>query len=342
MRRFDANHLLLLSHLFQPPSVRLHPSPPGYMATPIPPSSSVAFAVETKPSLPRVWWLALRPKTLTASIAPTLVGWAFAHVEGGWRLGPALTFLVGFVLMQIVSNLVNDYADFERGADTEARLGPARVTQKGWLSSREVASAAALAFTGSSLALLLLTQVDGWPVFLGGAFCLGGAVFYSAGPLPLGYLGLGDLLVFLIFGVLGVSGSYMVLTHHVTPGVLLAGLSMGLFSAGILAVNNLRDRTTDVVAGKRTLVVRFGQRFGRWEYTLAVAGAFLLPVLAWLLLPQRQGAWLFTLVALPLAVKQIRAVWREDGSALNPHLGRTAALGLVYAVLLSAGLRLSP
>ncbi|WP_223633307.1 1,4-dihydroxy-2-naphthoate octaprenyltransferase [Corallococcus sp. EGB] len=293
-----------------------------------------------KPPLARVWWLALRPKTLTASIAPTLLGWAFAHAEGHWQPVPALTFLVGFVLMQIVSNLVNDYADFERGADTEARLGPARVTQKGWLTAREVATAAALAFTGSSLALLLLTQVDGWPVFLGGAFCLGGAVFYSAGPVPLGYLGLGDVLVLIIFGLLGVSGSYGVLTHHVTPAVLLAGLSMGLFSAGILAVNNLRDRKTDVVAGKRTLVVRFGQRFGQWEYTVAVAGAFALPVLVWAVTPEHPKAWLLTLAALPLAVRQIRAIWREDGGALNPHLGKTAALGLVFALLLSAGLSL--
>ncbi len=308
------------------------------MAAPIPPSSSVA--VEVKPPLARVWWLALRPKTLTASIAPTLLGWAFANAEGHWQPLPALTFLVGFVLMQIVSNLVNDYADFERGADTEARLGPARVTQKGWLTAREVATAAALAFTGSSLALLLLTQADGWPVFLGGAFCLGGAVFYSAGPVPLGYLGLGDVLVLIIFGLLGVSGSYGVLTHHVTPAVLLAGLSMGLFSAGILAVNNLRDRKTDVVAGKRTLVVRFGQRFGQWEYTVAVAGAFVLPVVAWAVMPEHPKAWLFTLAALPLAVKQIRAIWREDGGALNPYLGKTAALGLVFALLLSAGLSL--
>ncbi|NOK31738.1 1,4-dihydroxy-2-naphthoate octaprenyltransferase [Corallococcus exercitus] len=310
------------------------------MATPSLPSSSVAL--EAKPPLARVWWLALRPKTLTASIAPTVLGWAFANAEGVWRPVPALTFLVGFVLMQIVSNLVNDYADFERGADTEARLGPARVTQKGWLSAREVATAAALAFTGSSLALLLLTQAEGWPVFAGGAFCLAGAVFYSAGPVPLGYLGLGDALVLIIFGLLGVSGSYVVLTHHVTPAVLLAGLSMGLFSAGILAVNNLRDRKTDVVAGKRTLVVRFGQRFGQWEYTLAVGGAFVLPVIAWLALPEHRGGWLFTLAALPLAVKQIRAIWREDGSALNPHLGKTAALGLVFALLLSAGLSFWP
>lgn len=306
------------------------------MATPNPPSSSVVL--EVKPPLFRVWWLALRPKTLTASIAPTLVGWAFANAEGQWRLAPALTFLVGFVLMQIVSNLVNDYADFERGADTDARLGPARVTQKGWLTAREVATAAALAFTGSLLALLLLTQAEGWTVFAGGAFCLAGAVFYSAGPIPLGYLGLGDVLVLIIFGLLGVSGSYVVLAHHVTPAVLLAGLSMGLFSAGILAVNNLRDRQTDVAAGKRTLVVRFGQRFGRWEYTVAVGGAFALPVLAWGLMPGHSRAWLFTLVALPLAVMQIRAIWREDGGALNPHLGKTAALGLVFALLLSAGL----
>ncbi|MBZ4332945.1 1,4-dihydroxy-2-naphthoate octaprenyltransferase [Corallococcus interemptor] len=309
------------------------------MATPSLPSSSVAVE-EARPSLARVWWVALRPKTLTASIAPTLVGWAFANVEGGWRPVPALTFLVGFMLAQIVSNLVNDYSDFERGADTAARLGPARVTQKGWLSSREVAGAAALAFTGAALALLLLTQAGGWPVLAGGAVCLAGAVLYSAGPVPLGYMGLGDLLVLLISGLLGVTGSYGVLTHHLSGDVVLAGLSMGLIAAGILAVNNLRDRETDVLAGKRTLVVRFGRRFGQWEYTLAVAGAFALPLIAWALSPEHPRAWLFTLAGLPLAAVQIRAIWKEDGGALNPHLGRTAGLGLVFAVLLSAGLSL--
>lgn len=310
------------------------------MATPNPPSSSVAL--DAKPPLARIWWLALRPKTLTASVAPTLLGWAFANAEGSWRPAPALTFLVGFVLMQIVSNLVNDYADFERGADTAERLGPARVTQKGWLSAREVASAAALAFAGSLVALLVLTPVGGWPVFAGGAFCLAGAVFYSAGPVPLGYLGLGDVLVLLIFGLSGVSGSYAVLAHHVTPGVGLAGLSMGLIASGILAVNNLRDRDTDRAAGKRTLVVRFGRAFGQWEYTVAVAGAFVLPVIAWMTLPGHPLAWLCPLLALPLAAREIRAIWREDGGALNPHLGRTAGLGLVFALLLSAGFLLLP
>ncbi|WP_233595701.1 1,4-dihydroxy-2-naphthoate octaprenyltransferase, partial [Corallococcus sp. CA031C] len=293
--------------------------------------------LEATPSLARVWWLALRPKTLTASVAPTLLGWAFAWSEGVWRPVPAFAFLIGFVLMQIVSNLVNDYSDFERGADTAERLGPARVTQKGWLSARQVASAAALAFTGSFLSLLFLTQEGSWPVFAGGAFCLAGAVFYSAGPVPLGYLGLGDMLVLLIFGLSGVCGSYVVLSHHVTQEVMLAGLSMGLIAAGILAVNNLRDRDTDKVVGKNTLVVRFGRRFGQWEYTVAVAGAFLIPVLAWLLLPEHRSGWLLTLGGLPLAAKEIRAIWKEDGSALNPHLGKTAGLGLVFSLLLSAG-----
>ncbi|MCY1047715.1 1,4-dihydroxy-2-naphthoate octaprenyltransferase [Corallococcus sp. bb12-1] len=284
----------------------------------------------------RVWWLALRPKTLIASIAPTLLGWAFASSEGSWRPVPAFTFLIGFVLMQIVSNLVNDYADFERGADTDARLGPARVTQKGWLSAREVANAAALAFTGSFLALLFLTWEGSWQVFAGGAFCLAGAVLYSAGPVPLGYLGLGDVLVLLIFGLSGVCGSYVVLSHQVTREVVLAGLSMGLIASGILAVNNLRDRHTDRVVGKNTLVVRFGRRFGQWEYTLAVAGAFLLPGLAWLLLPEHRSGSLLTLGGLPLAARQIRAIWTEDGGALNPHLGKTAGLGLVFCLLMSA------
>jgi 1,4-dihydroxy-2-naphthoate octaprenyltransferase len=248
-----------------------------------------------------------------------------------------VAFLTGFMLLQIVSNLVNDYSDFAHGADTADRVGPARVTQKGWLTPREVATGAALAFAGSAVALLYLSLDGGWPVLLGGLFSMAGAVLYTAGPMPLGYMGLGDILVLLISGFSGVCGSYFVVTHEMTPKALLCGLAMGFLAAAILAVNNLRDRKTDVHAGKRTLVVRFGQRFGQVEYTLMMVGAFAIPVAGWALLPDHHTGWLFGLAGLPLAAAELKAIWTLDGAALNPHLGKTALIGLVLAVLLSAG-----
>lgn len=300
-------------------------------------SSVTAAALDERPSLARIWLVAIRPKTLTASIAPTLLGWALAWAGGLWRPGPAMVFLVGFLLLQIVSNLVNDYADFERGADTADRVGPARVTQKGWLTAPQVAMGATLAFIGSSAALLYLSLDGGWPMLLGGVLCAAGAILYTAGPVPLGYLGLGDILVLLISGFGGVCGSYFAITNQLSPEALLAGLAMGFLAAAILAVNNLRDRNTDVHAGKRTLVVRFGRRFGQLEYTFMVAGAFATPVVGWWLLPAHHTGWLLALAGTPLAVAEIKAIWTEDGAALNPHLGKTALIGLVYAVLLSAG-----
>lgn len=302
----------------------------------IPPAPATALEAE-KPSLGRIWFMALRPKTLTASIAPTLLGWALAWADGIWRPGPAVAFLVGFILLQIVSNLVNDYSDFLRGADTAERVGPARVTQKGWLTPREVATGAALAFAGSAVSLLYLSIDGGWPVLAGGLFSMAGAVLYTAGPVPLGYLGLGDILVLLISGFSGVCGSYFVVTHQLTPEALLFGLAMGFLAAAILAVNNLRDRKTDVHAGKRTLVVRFGQRFGQVEYTLMLVGAFVTPVVAWAVLPEHHTSWLVALAGIPLAIAELKAIWTLDGAALNPHLGKTALIGLVFAVLISAG-----
>jgi 1,4-dihydroxy-2-naphthoate polyprenyltransferase len=304
-------------------------------ASPI--ASPAATLAADKPSQGQIWFMAIRPKTLTASLAPTLLGWALAWSDGIWQPGPAVVFLVGFLLLQIVSNLVNDYSDFARGADTAERVGPARVTQKGWLTPREVATGAALAFAGSSLALLYLSLQGGWPVLLGGLFSMAGAVLYTAGPVPLGYLGLGDILVLLISGFSGVCGSYFVVTHEMTPKALLCGLAMGFLAAAILAVNNLRDRKTDPQAGKRTLVVRFGQRFGQVEYTLMMVGAFAIPVLGWALLPDHHKGWLLGLAGLPLAVAEVKAIWTLDGAALNPHLGKTALIGLVLALLLSAG-----
>jgi 1,4-dihydroxy-2-naphthoate octaprenyltransferase len=284
-----------------------------------------------------VWWAAIRPATLWAGAVPVLVGTALAFADGHRAWLPALGALVGALLIQIGSNLVNDYADFQKGADTPDRLGPARATAKGWLTARQVAGGAAVSLGLAGLLGVYLTWVGGWPILALGVASILAAVAYTAGPWPLGYLGLGDLFVLLFFGFGATAGTYWVQAGALSAACLWAGAAVGALATAILVVNNLRDRVGDARAGKRTLVVRFGPTFARWEYTALVAFAYGTSV--------AQGAlagwgWLLPLVSLPLAYKAVAALWHTDGAALNPWLGATARLELVFGLLLATGVLL--
>jgi len=294
-------------------------------------------AAETpNPSTFQIWWAAIRPATLTAAFGPVLVGSALANAHARFRLGPALAALLGAIFIQIGTNLFNDYADFIKGADTDERLGPDRAAQKGWLSPRQVAMGAIWAFGIATLFGVYLVATAGWPIVAIGLLSITAGVLYTGGPWPLAYVGLGDLFVLLFFGVVAVCGTFYVQALRVTPDVLLASLSVGLFATGILVVNNLRDRHTDIKAGKKTLVVRFGALFARWEYTLLIGGGYLLVLLVALFSRGSLG-WLLPLLSLPLAWHEVRSVWKKDGADLNDHLGGTAKLGLIFSVLLSLG-----
>jgi 1,4-dihydroxy-2-naphthoate octaprenyltransferase len=286
----------------------------------------------------RVWAAATRPATLWAAVAPVAVGTACAAVAGGARPLVALLCLAGALLLQITANLVNDASDFERGADTGARLGPRRAVQAGWLTAGEVRRGAAIALALAAACGVGLAVIAGWVIIPLWIAAITAAVLYTAGPRPLGYLGLGDVLVFLFFGFAGVVGTTFAQTGSAPMVAWIAALPVGALATAVLAVNNLRDRATDATAGKRTLAVRLGERAVRAEYRALVAVAAVTPVA--LAVVQRSAWLLLPLLASPLAADPLRRMRRSDGAALNPALGATARLLLVFGVLFALGLAL--
>jgi 1,4-dihydroxy-2-naphthoate octaprenyltransferase len=285
------------------------------------------------------WLLAARPRTLPLALAPVLVGTAVAHAEGGARALPALAALAGALWLQIGANLANDVFDAENGADTEARVGPPRAVQQGWLSARAVRAGAAVAFGMAASIGAYLVFVAGWPIALLGALSILAGVAYTGGPWPLGYHGLGELAVFLFFGFGAVCGTTFVQTLALSGQALLASIPIGALAASVLVVNNARDVDTDRVAGKRTLAVRFGARAAKHGYLALVAGSFAMPAF-WALASGRL-ALLLPLLCVPRAWQLCRALRRDSGAALNTTLAGTAQLAVIFATLLALGIALS-
>jgi 1,4-dihydroxy-2-naphthoate polyprenyltransferase len=285
--------------------------------------------------------MAARPRTLPAAVAPVLVGTALAGQAGVFHPLTFVATLVGAIFIQVGTNLSNDYSDARRGADTEDRLGPVRVTAGGLVPPRQVLRATWVSFGVAVLVGIYLVAVAGWELLLvGGASILAG-VLYTGGPRPYGYEGLGELFVFAFFGIVAVTGSYFVQAKNLPWEAFVLAVPVGLLAASILMVNNIRDLETDRRAGKRTLAVRLGRRRARRLYALMVYFAFLLSPLPWLL--GSLSAWLLLpWLALPLAVPVVRTVAnRTDGPTLNAALARTGMLQLVFCLLLSAGILLS-
>jgi 1,4-dihydroxy-2-naphthoate polyprenyltransferase len=290
------------------------------------------------PSRLSVWLLAIRPRTLPAAAAPVLVGTAFAARAGVDRLAPALAALAGALLIQIATNLANDYYDFVRGADTADRVGPTRVTQAGLLTPGAVRRAMIGTLAAALAVGSYLVMVGGWPIVVIGLSALACAVLYTGGPLPLAYHGLGDLFVFVYFGLIAVAGTYYVQALTWPAEVWWAGAGVGALSTALLVVNNLRDRETDARAGKRTLAVRLGVRGTRVQYTALLALAALVPLLGIAVFgwpPTVGAAWIGVFAAAPAFGR----VWRFVAPAeLLPALGETARALMVWAVGLSVGL----
>lgn len=285
----------------------------------------------------RAWWLAARPHTLPVSLGPVLVGTAVASGEEGVRWLPALAALAGALLLQLGSNLANDLFDFEKGADGADRIGPPRATQLGLLSPAQMRRGMAAVFAAAAFVGLYLVHVGGWPIAVAGLLSIAAAIGYTGGPWPFGYRGLGDLAVFLFFGVVAVVGTSYVQTGGFSAAALAASLPVGLLATAILVVNNVRDIETDAAAGKRTLAVRLGRSGARLEYRLLVLGAFgLLPLYV------VQGAASLAVLApgllLPEALRLERVVaTRSDGPSLNEALAATARLGFLFCALFSVG-----
>jgi len=289
------------------------------------------------PSRLRAWLLAARPRTLVAGFSPVAVGSALAARDGAFRPGVALAALAGALLIQVGTNLMNDHEDFRRGADTSERLGPPRATQQGWLPPGAVRRGALACFAAALLVGLYLVWVAGWPILVVGLTSIAAGYAYTGGPFPLAYHGLGDAFVLVFFGLVAVGGTYYVQTLTLNPEVLLAALPVGLLGVALLAVNNTRDQRTDAAAGKRTLVVRFGRRFGQAEYLACLVGSALVPVGLWA--AGLAGPWvLLCLLAAPLAVGPARLVLTGSGPVLNRALAGTARLQLVFGLLFALGL----
>ena len=283
----------------------------------------------------RVWLLAARPQTLPAAIVPVLVGTAAAVPPDQLRLLPFLAALAAALLIQVGTNLANDYFDYRKGADTAERLGPPRVTQAGLIAPERVLRATLLTFGAAALLGLYLVAVGGWPILAIGVFSIVSGMAYTGGPWPLGYHGLGDLFVFVFFGLLAVAGSAYLQADAVRPIVWLAALPVGFLVTAILVVNNLRDVDTDRAAGKRTLAVRLGRAGTRVEYTALVLGAYATLLLLLALDGGGRPLWL-PLLTIPIAAALLRAVWRDEGRALNASLKRTAQLHMLFGALFAA------
>jgi len=297
---------------------------------------STTSPVSVRPGSLGAWLLASRPKTLSAAAAPVLVGTACASARGEVKWGPALAALLGALLLQIGANFANDVFDFEKGADTAERLGPTRAVQAGLLSARSMRRGMLVVFGLALLVGLYLTYVSG-PVILIGCASIASAIAYTGGPYPLGYHGLGDLFVFIFFGLVAVCGTAFVEIGRV-PGLAIAcAIPVGALATAILVVNNLRDRVTDLGAGKRTLAVRYGRGVALGQYRALLAVSYLTPI--GLLVTSSTGPEiLLTLLSLPLALKTERAVTATEGRALNPLLAATAKLLALFGVLLALGL----
>ena len=287
----------------------------------------------------RAWLLASRPATLPAAAVPVVVGTAAAVSEGAtFRPLVFVATLAASLLIQIGTNFANDYSDFHRGADHEGRLGPVRVTQSGLISHAAVRRGIVVAFALAALVGAYLSWVGGWPIVLIGVLSIICGLAYTGGPWPLGYHGLGDVFVFVFFGIVAVTGSAYLQSGRWSPLALAVSMAIGLLVTNILVVNNLRDLETDRGAGKHTLAVRLGERRTRAQYALFIALAYLVPTVIalgggrrrWLLLP-----WLTAPLAVPLARRVLGGL---AGRELNPMLKRSGQLLLAFGVVLAASL----
>jgi 1,4-dihydroxy-2-naphthoate octaprenyltransferase len=284
--------------------------------------------------------LAIRPRTLPAAAAGVIMGSALAWRDSFFRLDAALACLLCALLLQIGSNLANDVFDFERGTDTPERTGPVRVTQAGLLTASQVKYGMVVVFGLAALFGLYLAWLGGWPIIVIGIAAILSAIAYTGGPFPLGYYGLGDLFVFIFFGLAAVTGTYYVQAGFVSAAAWWMTIPPGLIITAILVVNNLRDLENDRKAGKHTLAVFLGEQGTKVQYLVCMVGAYVVLSLAALL---GMIPWLSLLAwaTLPIAIRATRVVWTQRGRALNSALAGTSQAVLLFSILFWIGLALS-
>ena len=280
-------------------------------------------------------WLALRPQTLSISVTPVLVGTSLAWAEAGqfhWQT--ALAVLIAALLIQAGTNLHNDVADYERGADTAGRLGPPRATAEAWFTGAQIRRGAHFCFAVAFAIGIYLAWVGGWPIVVIGLLSLLAGYAYTGGPRPIAYGAGGELFVFLFFGLAAVMGSYYIQVLAWSTNALVAACAIGMLAAAVLLVNNYRDLNTDRQARKLTLVYRLGDDVSRYLYGMLLLAPFLVPAI---LDGAGSGYWLL-LGILPFALVLVRRFFRTSrGPGCNRILAATARLQLAFGTVLSLG-----
>jgi len=283
-----------------------------------------------------VWILAIRPKTLPAAIASSLLGLSFALNKGKINIFAAISAVLISILLQIGSNLANDLFDFQRGVDTSERIGPTRVTQAGLLSLYEMKIGLVVVFSLASILGFYLAIIAGWIVIIIGISAILAALLYSGGPFPYGYHFLGEVFVFIYFGVVAVCGTYYVLTGEVTRQVLFSSFCMGFLISNILIINNLRDIKTDKLSGKQTMAVYLGKKRSRIEYVIFLIITYIFTLIIVLIDPEMNFI-LLTWLTIPLSIILSIKLFRSDGTALNSLLSQTAQLAFIFSIVFSIG-----
>jgi len=290
---------------------------------------------------PATWLAAMRPRTLPAAAAPVAMGTAIAYGDGVFHALAAIAALLGALLIQVATNFANDYFDFRKGADTVARVGPKRATASGLVTPDAMRRAFVLTFVVSLPVAAYLIARGGWPIVIIGVLSIACGILYTGGPRPLGYLGLGDVLVVIFFGPVAVAGTYYVQAQAWSATAAIAGVAPGLLSTGLLAVNNLRDVDTDRAAGKGTLAVRFGRRFAKGEFAGALFVAALVPVVLWASGRSPSATLAASAVSLTGVPATLAVLRARPGDTLLAPLASTGRLLVLFSVAFSLGYILS-
>lgn len=293
---------------------------------------------QQEPSRFQAWMMAIRPKTLPAGAVPVVVGTALAAADGKLLPVAAVIALLCALGIQVATNFINEIYDFRKGADTVERLGPTRTVAAGYISEKTMIIVSAALLLMVFLLGLYLVYLSGWPILLIGLLSMFFAWAYTGGPYPIAYSGLGDLFVFIFFGLVAVSGTYYVQAGSLTLPVLTAAVAPGIFSVNILLVNNIRDIDTDRKVGKMTLPARTGGGNARWLYLGLTVVAYFVPVWMWM---TGYSFWvMLSWFSIPLAVGQIRTLFRSEGRVLNEVLAGTGRVMVLHGTLFSLGMHI--
>ena len=282
------------------------------------------------------WLLAARIQTLPAAISPVVLGTALAFHDGTFSFIISFMTLFAAILIQIGSNFANDVFDFEKGTDGKERLGPLRVTQAGLILPKNMKKAMWLVFIMAIFVGFYLASIGGWPIVMIGLASILAGILYTGGPYPFGYHGLGDVLVFLFFGLVAVPGTYYLQTGEITYLSIWMGVAIGMLSTAILVVNNLRDADLDKVSGKKTLAVRLGKQFSKIQYSILIIMPFFIPIYIWWN-NKDELSLIITIFALPISFHLIYQIFSLTGSNLNNVLLKTVRLLFIFSLLLAVG-----